>query len=239
MKNIKLITLILIIALGLSGIGMHLVYKKNTVKLTEIPKSGTTVKYEDGKLTKSILNDDYKNNFFPDLKIPVEGTSFEVTENDRNQEGLVNFMTTLKKDNLNLNLTMFSDNNGRTAGVACFEDGDYQNIGNGWSREKMKSQKGTQLGYYYIQNPNYIKQEDDQFNSMYRKYEQFKKDNNQEALPKEKIISCDYVQRVNETKTILKQKNNSDQVFIRFMVDSIPSVEEIQLLDKIISKTKI
>ncbi len=239
MKNIKLITFILIIALGLGGIGVYLVYKKNTVKLTEIPKYGTTVKYEDGKLTKSILNDDYKNNFFPDLKIPVEGTSFEVIENDRNQEDLVNFMTTLKKENLNLNLTMFSDNTGRTAGVICFEDGDYQDIGNGWSREKMKSQKGSQLGYYYVKNPNYIKPDEDKFNFMYRKYEQFKKDNNQEVLPKEKIISCDYVQRVNETKTSLKQKSNSDQVFIRFMVDSIPQVEEIDQLDKIISKTKI
>ena len=246
MKHKKLIVIaILVFSFCLGGTFVY--YKKNSNKSqqsqAQTPKSqgtGTTVKYEDGKLSKAILNDDYKNKLFPDLKIPVEGTAFEVLENDRNQEGTVNFMTTLKKDPINLTLTAFTDNGGRSAGSICFENGDYQDIGNGWFREKMKSQTGAHLGYYFVKNPNYVKPESEQFNAIYRKYKQFKEDNKQEVLSKEKAVSCDsYVHRVSETKTTLKQKNNSDKVFIRFMVDKVITGDGLTQIDKIISKTKI
>ena len=149
-------------------------------------------------------------------------------------------MTTLKKDPINLTLTGFTDNGGRSAGSTCFESGDYQDIGNGWFREKMKSQTGAHLGYYFVKNPNYVKAESDQFNVIYRKYKQFKEDNKQEVVSKEKVISCDsYIHRVSETKTTLKQKNNSDRVLIRFMVDKVITGDDLNQIDKIISKTKI
>ena len=246
MKHKKLIV-IAILGISLCGGGAFVYYKKNSNKSQQSQaqtpnsqNSGTTIKYEDGKLSTATLNDDYRNKSFPDLRIPVEGTTFEVTQNDRNQEGIVNFTATLKKDPINLTLTAFTDNGGRSAGSSCFENGDYQDIGNGWYREKMKSQTGTHLGYYFVKNPNYVKSDSDQFNSIYRKYKQFKEDNKQEVLSKEKAISCDsYIHRVSETKTTLKQKNNSDKVFIRFMVDKVISGDDLNQIDKLISKTKI
>lgn len=201
---------------------------------------GTNVKYEDGKVNERVLNEDYKNKFFPNLSIPVEGTSFKAIENDRNKEGeVVNYVLTLKKDPINLNLTFYSDNNGRDAGGTCLVKDDVLDISNGWFREKLKSQDGKQIGYNYVYKPNYITPASDQFKAAYKKYRTLKETNKQPFMESNQVDMCDFVHRVTETPTTLKQKNGKNTVFVRVMVDKILPENEQKTIDNIVSKTKI
>jgi hypothetical protein len=238
-KIIFLTVFILVLAI----IGGVYYYKNtsstNNSKAQTPPPPGTTVKYEDGKVSKKTLNEDYKNNLFPILKIPVEGTTFEVSENDRNKDGVVNYVITLKKDSTNLNITFYSDNGGRNAGATCLTKQDVLPLANNWFREKLKTQDGNLIGYNYVNKPNYILPNSDSFNNIYNQYKAIKESNKLPFLEKIQVDMCDFVQRVTETTTSVTQKNGQNKVFTRFMTDKVLPDADQKLIDDIVSKTKI
>jgi hypothetical protein len=241
-KNKTKLIYICVTLLVVSIVGGLFYYKTvqqpNSSKADKV--KGTDVKYEDGKVSERILNEDYKNKLFPNLVIPVEGTSFRAIENDRNKEGeAVNYILTLKKDPTNLSLTFYSDNNGRDAGATCLVKSDILDISNGWFREKLKSQDGKHIGFNYLYKPNYITPNSDQFKASYKKYRTLKENNKQTFLEANQVDMCDFVHRVTETPTILKQKNGKNSVFVRLMVDKVLPDAEQKVIDQIISKTKI
>jgi hypothetical protein len=238
------IVVIPLLIIGLGWIGW--VYKNNVSQAKELQKAeqGTTVRYEEGDITKTDFGagKDYTNKLLPKLKIKSQNTSWRVTEDNKSNDKKLNLVTLIRGKEDTLVLSSYSNNGGLKVGAQCFAVDDLVDLENGWIREKMVNETGSdQIGVLYVRKDRYTYTSSSDFTAVYDTYFKYHTENKLPILDKSKTVACGTAPRVNITQTTIKTPIEGNSEFgtalLRISVnDSKITPERLKVMDELVAR---